>query len=76
MKLAIHDLEITPYVENEGEGQSILHLSIGISIETFIAKSDLVTEGQKIELRELWFDEGIQRLYEKRNYGVEISKKP
>lgn len=76
MKLAIHDLDVTPYVENDGNGQSILHLSIGISIDEFSEESDLLTEEQKADLRELWFDEGIKRLYTKRDYGVEISIKP
>lgn len=76
MILAIHDLEITPYVENDGKGQSILHVSIGTSIEEFSDESDLLTQDQKTDLRKLWFDEGIQRLYKKRDYGVEISRKP
>ena len=75
MKVAIHDLEIAPYLENDSEGDCILHLSIGASYDAFSGESDLLTEVQKTELRELWFDEGIQRLYVRRDYGVEISKK-
>jgi hypothetical protein len=76
LKLAIHDLEIAPYLEHVDAHQRILHLSIGLEAEQFIEQADFLTKAQKAELHELWFAEDIQRIYTKTHYGVEVSRKP
>ena len=76
MKVVIHDLEVVPYLDRHPEGQSSLHISIGFSIEEFIETSDSLSQDEKNELIELWFNENVPRTYRKCDYGVEISRKP
>ena len=76
MIIKIHDLAIESFIEADNKKGLVVNVSVDVDIETFISTAELLSPLQKAELERLWFDENVDRNYERFESGVIVSESP